>query len=179
MAQVHGILMMSAFGVIIPLGVFTSRYGKLWKHWFNTHRALQVRHPYYGWVRDFALRCLSSDSPAARRFCGTCNGMPRRACADTHTFPVTADHRLDRGGSGLRAGAHHAQAGGLDGGGVCGTVVRYLVLPDLPHLQAAIVNLVNCRVPPAVGSRPHRRAAASTQRLRLTVGHTSVTPNGM
>ena len=43
--QVHGILMVSAFGVIIPLGVFTSRYGKAWKHWFNTHRAAQVR----GW----------------------------------------------------------------------------------------------------------------------------------
>ena len=41
--QVHGILMVSAFGVIIPLGVFTSRYGKAWKHWFNTHRAVQVR----------------------------------------------------------------------------------------------------------------------------------------
>jgi hypothetical protein len=40
--QVHGILMVSAFGVLIPLGVFTSRYGKLWKHWFNTHRAVQV-----------------------------------------------------------------------------------------------------------------------------------------
>jgi hypothetical protein len=40
--QVHGILMVSAFGVIIPLGVFTSRYGKAWKHWFNTHRAVQV-----------------------------------------------------------------------------------------------------------------------------------------
>ena len=42
MVQVHGILMMSAFGVIIPLGVFTSRYGKAWKQWFNTHRAVQV-----------------------------------------------------------------------------------------------------------------------------------------
>jgi hypothetical protein len=41
--QVHGILMVSAFGVIIPLGVFTSRYAKAWKHWFNMHRAIQVR----------------------------------------------------------------------------------------------------------------------------------------
>lgn len=40
--QVHGILMVSAFGVIIPIGIFTSRYGKFWGGWFNTHRAVQV-----------------------------------------------------------------------------------------------------------------------------------------
>ncbi len=34
--------MVSAFGVIIPIGIFTSRYGKFWGGWFNTHRAVQV-----------------------------------------------------------------------------------------------------------------------------------------
>ena len=35
--------MVSAFGVIIPMGIFVSRYGKFWGGWFQTHRAVQVR----------------------------------------------------------------------------------------------------------------------------------------
>jgi hypothetical protein len=40
--QVHGILMATAWGLIIPCGVLVSRYGKPWTHWFVTHRTVQV-----------------------------------------------------------------------------------------------------------------------------------------
>ena len=41
--QVHGILMASAWGLVIPCGVLLSRYGKAWTHWFAAHRAVQAR----------------------------------------------------------------------------------------------------------------------------------------
>ena len=40
--QVHGILMASAWGLILPCGVLVSRYGKAWSHWFAAHRAVQA-----------------------------------------------------------------------------------------------------------------------------------------
>ena len=40
--QVHGILMASAWGLVLPCGVLLSRYGKAWTHWFAAHRAVQV-----------------------------------------------------------------------------------------------------------------------------------------
>mmetsp|Transcript_13803 Transcript_13803/g.41704 ORF Transcript_13803/g.41704 Transcript_13803/m.41704 type:complete len:632 (-) Transcript_13803:368-2263(-) len=41
-AYVHGGLMVMAFGVILPIGIFTSRYAKWWATWFNMHRAMQI-----------------------------------------------------------------------------------------------------------------------------------------
>ena len=41
--QIHGILMAVAWGLIIPVGVLVSRYGKPWTNWFRAHRAIQVR----------------------------------------------------------------------------------------------------------------------------------------
>ena len=61
-AQVHGILMATAWGLIIPCGVLVSRYGKPWTHWFVTHRTVQVLSGAIARARHMA-----GASPAYRR----------------------------------------------------------------------------------------------------------------
>ena len=71
-AQVHGIVMASAWGLILPCGVLVSRYGKGWTHWFAAHRAVQVstcvrhvaqsistRHSSRGNAATLSCQCLS------------------------------------------------------------------------------------------------------------------------
>ena len=43
--QAHGIIMAVAWGLILPIGVLTSRYGKGFALWLHAHRAIQVGLP--------------------------------------------------------------------------------------------------------------------------------------